>query len=330
MRCGRIIGTGSYLPSRVVGNDEVSRVLSLDSAAIYRLTGIRTRRWVAGDETTSLLAEHAARRAFEGTGMSPASLDAILVSTTSPDMVFPSTACHLQRRLGAPTVAAFDVAGSCSGFLYGLSMANCMINAGLFRRCLVVAAEVKSRFLDPHDEATAILFADGAGAALVTAEEGGADSSHGLMGVRLYADGGQYRLISLPAGGSRQPTTLQTLAEHRHTIRLQGGPLFRTAVKRLSAAVQEILKEFGVGIRDVKCGIFHQANGRLLAALQRRLGLAPDQMFSVIEQFGNTSSASLPIALDHAVREGRIASGDLVLLGAFGGGLTWATALLRW
>ncbi len=330
MSRSRIIGTGSHLPARVVGNDEVRRGLSLDSAAIYRRTGIRTRHWATEDETPSQLAEHAARRAFEAAGLRPSSIDAILVSTTSPDMVFPSTACHLQRRLGAEGVAAFDLAASCSGFLYGLSMADCMIRSGMFRRCLVVATEVKSRFLDLRDETTAILFGDGAGAALLTEEKASGEGSIGVMGVRVYADGSQYDLISLPAGGSRQPTSRQTLLDGQHTIRLQGGPLFRVAVKRLAGAVEDILKEFGVGVEDVTRAVFHQANGRLLNALRKRLGISPDKVYSVIEQFGNTSSASLPIALDHAVREGRIVSGDLVLLGAFGGGLTWGTALVRW
>ncbi len=326
----RIIGTGSHLPARVVGNEEVGRWLSLDSAAIHRRTGIRTRHWATEDEPPSVLAEHAARRAFEAAGLQPSSIDAILVSTTSPDMVLPSTACHLQRSLGAEGVAAFDLAASCSGFLYGLSMADSMIRAGLLRRCLVVATEVKSRFLDLHDAATAILFGDGAGAALVTEADADGGRSAGVMGIRVYADGSRHDLISLPAGGSRQPASRQTLLDGGHTIRLQGGPLFRVAVKRLAGAVQDILKEFGVGVDDVTRAVFHQANGRLLNALRKRLGIPQEKVYSVIEQFGNTSSASLPIALDHAVREGRIVSGDLVLLGAFGGGLTWGTALLRW
>lgn len=330
MRRSKILGTGSYVPQRVVANSDLSRWLSLDAEAIYRRTGIRTRHWATEDETSSTLAEQAARRALDAAGLTPSSIDAILVSTTSPDMLFPSTACHLQRALGAQGIAAFDLSASCSGFLYGLSMADCMIKGGMFRRCLVVAAEVKSRFLNLQDETTAILFADGAGAALVVEDDPADTSAAGIMGVRLYADGSRHDLITLPAGGSRQPASRQTVLDGQHAMRLRGGPLFRVAVKRLAEATGAILKEFGLQWDDVKRVVFHQANGRLLSAVRDRLKLPPGKMYSVIEQFGNSSSASLPIALDYAVRQGQIVSGDLVLLGAFGGGLTWGTALVRW
>jgi 3-oxoacyl-[acyl-carrier-protein] synthase-3 len=313
-----------------VDNAEVSRLLRLDAAAIERRTGIRTRRWAAEHDASSDLAERAARKACEAAGVAPDSVDAILLSTTSPDMAFPSTACLLQQRLRAPQAAAFDVAASCSGFLYGLSMADAFIRSGQYRRCLVVAAEVKSRFLDPADEATAILFGDGAGAALVTAEDRSGPEAPGILGVRLHADGSRYGMITMPAGGSRKPAGPETVRAREHTIRIQGVPLFRVAVKRLVEAVADTLKEFGVGISDLGRVVFHQANGRLLSAVLERLQIPPDRMYSVLERFGNASSASLPIALDHAVREGQIASGDLVLLGTFGGGLTWGTALVRW
>jgi len=329
VRRSRIVGTGSYVPARPVPNSEVGAVLGRDGEAVYRRTGIRVRHWAGEDQAASDLADQAARRALDAAGVSPASVDAILVSTTSGDMVFPSTACHLQRLLGAKGVAAFDVAASCSGFLYGLSMADRLIRSGQFHRCLVVASEIKSRFLNLHDEATAMLFGDGAGAALVVGEDG-SNGPEGILGIRLYADGARHGLITVPAGGSRQPADAQTVRDRLHTIHLQGGPLFRVAVKRLAGAVSEILKEFGVAIANLDQVVFHQANGRLLSALGSRLGIPPEKLCSVIEQFGNTSSASLPIALDLAVREGRIHSGDLILLGAFGGGLTWATALVRW
>lgn len=330
MRRSRIVGTGSYLPARVVGNDEVSRPLRLDAAAIERRTGIRTRRWAADDEASSDLALQAARQACEAAGVSPGSVDAILLSTTSPDMAFPSTACLLQQRLQAPRAAALDVAASCSGFLYGLSMADAFIRSGQYRRCLVVATEVKSRFLDPADPATAILFGDGAGAALVTGDEVTGPGAQGVLGVRLHADGSRYGMIAMPAGGSRKPASRDTIVAREHAIRIQGVPLFRVAVKRLAEAVTETLKEFGVGVSDLGRVVFHQANGRLLSAVLERLKIPPDKMYSVLERFGNASSASLPIALDCAVREGRVVPGDLVLLGTFGGGLTWGTALMRW
>jgi 3-oxoacyl-[acyl-carrier-protein] synthase III len=330
VRRSRIVGTGSYLPGRVVDNDEVGRPLRMGAEAIVRRTGIRTRRRAAEDEASSDLAVQAARRACEAAGVSPDSVDAILLSTTSPDMAFPSTACLLQQRLKATRAAALDVSASCSGFLYGLSMADAFIRSGQYRRCLVVAAEVKSRFLDPSDEATAILFGDGAGAALVTGEEASGPAAPGILGVRLHADGSRYGMIGMQAGGSRKPASPETVRAREHTIRIQGVPLFRVAVKRLAEAVTETLKEFGVGISDIGQVVFHQANGRLLSAVLERLKIPPGKMYSVLERFGNASSASLPIALDCAVREGRIAPGDLVLLGTFGGGLTWGTALVRW
>lgn len=330
MRRSRIIGTGSYLPARQVDNEDISRPLGLDAAAIERRTGIRTRRWASEGEASSDLAAQAARRACEAAGIGAASVDAIVLSTTSPDMMFPSTACLLQHHLKASRAAAFDVAASCSGFLYGLSMADAFVRSGQYRCCLVVAAEVKSRFLDPADEATAILFGDGAGAAVVAAEESAAPTAPGVLGVRLRADGSRYGMITMPAGGSRKPASLETVRAREHTIRIQGAPLFRVAVRRLAEAVADMLKEFGIGAQDLQRVVFHQANGRLLSAVLERLQIPPERMYSVLDRFGNASSASLPIALDHAAREGKIVPGDLVLLATFGGGLTWGTALVRW
>lgn len=326
----RIVGTGSYVPARAVTNADVGLAFGLDAEAVYRRTGIRFRRWAGEGEATSDLAERAARAACEAAGVSPSSVDAIVLSTTSPDMVFPSSACLLQHRLGANRAAAFDVAASCSGFLYALSMADRLVRGGQAQRCLVVAAEVKSRFLDAQDMATALLFGDGAGAALLVGEPADGPLARGLLGVRLYADGSRHGLIRMAAGGSRQPATAETVRDRRHVLTMQGGPLFRLAVTRLADAVTEILKEFGLSMDEVGQVVFHQANGRLLAMLRKRLGIPPERMYSVIEQIGNTSSASLPIALDGAVRAGRVADRMPVLLGTVGGGLTWATALLRW
>ncbi|MBI5854248.1 MAG: beta-ketoacyl-ACP synthase 3, partial [Nitrospirae bacterium] len=233
-------------------------------------------------------------------------------------------------RLGAKSAAAFDVAASCSGFLYGLSMADAFIRSGQFQRCLVIGAEVKSRFLNHADDATAVLFGDGAGAAVLEAVDDVRHDGPGILGLRLYADGSKHELIRMPAGGSRRPTTHETVRDGLHAIQIRGGPLFRVAVRRLAAAITDLLKEFGVSLSEVNHAVFHQANGRLLSALVSRLGLDPAVMSPVIEQYGNTSSASLPLALDHAVRQGRLASGDLAVLGAFGGGLTWGAALIRW
>ena len=274
------------------------------------------------------LAEHAAKRACAYAGVDPASIEAVVLSTTSPDKPLPSTACALQSRLGVRG-AAFDLSASCSGFLYGLSMADRFIRSGQFNRCLVVATEIKSRFLDPNDRETAIIFADGAGAVVVESEQGDM-GREGVLGVRLFADGSQHGLIGIAAGGSRRPTTAETLQRREHVLRMRGASVFRTAVKLLAGAVTDLLKEFGYSLDDVDHAIFHQANGRLLSAVGKRVGLAPEKLYSVIERIGNPSSASLPIALDCANREGRLRVGDLVVLGTFGGGLTWATGLVRW
>ncbi len=326
----RMIGTGSYVPERVVLNHEVSAGTGVDPALVAQLTGIAERRWADDTQASSDLALEAGRMALNGAGIPASAIDAVLVSTTSPDTVFPSTACHLQRKLGCRGLAAFDVAASCSGFLYGLSMADAMIRSGQITQCLVVAAEVKSRMVDPTDADTALLFGDGAGAAVLRGERVRGLPVQGLLGVRLGADGMRHDLIRVPTGGSRSPATPASLKAKAHTMRMQGAPLFRLAVRTLEQAIREILKEFGVGIEEVAQIVLHQANSRILSQLTARLGVPSSKVCTVIERYGNTSSASLPIALDHAVRAGKILDRDLVLLGSFGGGITWGTGLVRW
>ena len=330
----RICGTGSYVPERRVTNEEVATQFALHDQDVFRVTGIRARYWSRADETCSHLAERAARQALESSGLSSEAMDAILVSTTSPDTPFPSTACALQERLGTRRIAAFDLAASCSGFLYGLSMADAFIRSGQFRSCLVVAAEVKSRYLHVSQPASGILFADGAGAAVVTREESSSRdpgaNPQGIMDIRLYSEGAYHDLITIPAGGSRHPMSQETIRSHQHSIRLQGGAVYRVAVKRLTEAIRTILRETHVSLSEVKQVITHQANGRMLHTIAKRLGVRQDQMVSIVDRVGNTSSASLPMALDLAYRQGKFREGDLILLGAFGGGLTWGTALIRW
>jgi 3-oxoacyl-[acyl-carrier-protein] synthase-3 len=321
-----MIGTGGYVPARIVTNEELAGLTGVAPAAIYRRTGIRERRWAAPDEATSDLALCAAKVALDAAGTQAASLDAIILSTTSPDTPMPSAACHVQRKLGAKRAVAFDLAASCSGFLYALSVGDLMIRMGQAGRVLVVAAEVKSRYLNFKDGNTAILFGDGAGATVLAA----GDERHGVLSVGLHADGSRADLITIPAGGSRLPASEKTVAEGLHAITMRGPSLFRVAVRRLESAVTDRLKAHGLAVRDVHCFIFHQANGRLLDKVVERLGIPAERTFSMIERYGNTSSSSLPLTLDAAVRAGRIKPGDLVLLGTIGGGLTWATSLIRW
>ncbi|MBX3300869.1 MAG: ketoacyl-ACP synthase III [Nitrospira sp.] len=326
----RLIGTGSYLPSRVVTNEEIARMTGVSPAGVERLTGIRTRRWAAEQEASSDMAIAAGRRALDAAGCRPSSIDAIILSTTSPDMAFPSTACAVQRGLGCKQVGAFDVSASCSGFLYGLSMAQAMIQSTQVRTCLVIASEVKSRSLDYQDEATTLLFGDGAGAVIVQGEEDRSAEWRGILSIKLYADGAHHGLICVPSGGSRLPLTSEAVRTREHVLRMRGAPLFRLAIRRVERAVMDILKECGVRSEDIRHVVLHQANGRILSQIAGRVGVGDDRLASVIERYGNTSSASLPIALDDSVRGGKISPGDLVLLGSFGGGLTWATSLVRW
>lgn len=323
----KISGTGSATPIRSVENAEVASRLKVDEQYISRMSGIQTRYWANDDEDCSLLAENAARRAIDCAEVDPEEIDVILVSTTSPDMVFPSTACLLQKRLGLRRAAALDVSASCTGFLYGLSMADRFIRSGQFQCCLVVAAEIKSRYLNLSDPGTSILFGDGAGAAVVV---GGVEGRSGILKIRLFSDGKFSDLVKIPAGGSRLPASSDTISQNLHTLQLRGKAIFRLAVKRLSLAIGEVCTEENITIAQVGQFIFHQANSRLLNQLASRLGIRKEQLFSTIGQFGNTSSASLPMALDCANRQGRLKSGDLVVLGTFGGGLTWGTALMRW
>jgi len=322
----RIIGTGGWVPARVAANEELSHLTGLSGAAIRRRTGILERRWAAPGEATADLAMRAAALALERAGERAESLDAIILSTTSPDTPLPSSACHLQRLLGATHAFAFDLSASCSGFLYALSVGDQMIRAEKAHRVLVVAAEVKSRFLNFKEGETAILFGDGAGAALLAPSP----DERGICSVSLRSDGAFADLIGIKAGGSRLPPSEKTVAEGLHAITMQGPRLFRRAVRRLEVAVVDTLKAHGLVIGDVRWFLFHQANGRLLEKVAQRLGIPPTQTLSVIERYGNTSSSSLPLTLDAVVQTGQIKPNDLVLLATIGSGLTWGTALIKW
>ena len=322
----RIVGTGSRVPERAVSNEELAALTGLSPAAIRRRTGIVERRWADPKEATADLAFRAATTALQDAGVQPQALDAIIVSTTSPDTLMPSTACHLQRSLGARQAFAFDLSASCSGFLYALSVGDHLIRAGQAGLVMVVAAEVKSRYLNFKEGNTAILFGDGAGAAVLAP----GDEQRGVLSVTLRADGSYADLIQIRAGGSRLPASEKTVAEGLHAIHMRGPSLYRVAVRRLETAVTETLKAHGLTVQDVRWFLFHQANARLLEKVAERLSIPAAKTFSVIEQYGNTSSSSLPLTLDTAVRTGLVKPGDLVLLATIGGGLTWGTALIRW
>jgi 3-oxoacyl-[acyl-carrier-protein] synthase III len=326
-RVSRIVGTGSSLPVRRVENQEVADILGIEPSYIFRVSGIQTRYWAEAGEECSFLAEQATRKALDQAGLASGELDAILVSSTSPEMIFPSTACLLQARLGLKDIPAFDLSASCSGFLYGLSMADCFIRAGQFRRCLVVASEIKSRSLDLKDLSTAILFGDGAGAAII---ERSSNSEAGIISIRIHADGNFHDLVKIAGGGSRRPLSSAVLKSKEHTLRIRGSQLFRFAIRRLGQAVRDHLEQEKLVVSQLDQVIFHQANGRMLTQFCQTLDIPSDRCMMTVEQVGNTSSASLPMALDRANRERRLKAGHRIMLGAFGGGLTWGTALLRW
>ena len=323
----QILGTGSFLPKRRITNSYFESLFDYSESKIKSLTGIRERRWVDSGETASDLAVSASRAALEMSDCPPLSLKAIILSTTSPDMTsFPATACLVQERLCATRAFGFDVAASCGGFLVALSIGKQWLESGKPGCVLIVASEVKSRFLDLQDPTTAILFGDGAGALVL----GSGGSGRSILSIILRSDGTRSDLIRLPAGGSRQPLSNSTLSEGLHTLKMKGGAVFRAAVRHLEAITHDVLKNEGVMIDDVRYFIYHQANARILSALARRLSIPEDRMVSTLEYTGNTSSASLPIALDSVVRKNALKSNDLIFMAAFGGGLNWGGALIRW
>ncbi|HEY0180115.1 MAG TPA: beta-ketoacyl-ACP synthase III [Dokdonella sp.] len=319
----RIAGTGSYLPEKIVTNADLEQVVETSDEWIVSRTGIRERRRAADGETTGDLAFYAATHALDAAGVEASELDLIVLGTTTPDLIFPSTACLLQHRLGANGCAAFDVNAACSGFLYALGVADQFIRSGQAKRALVVGAETLSRMLDWSDRSTCVLFGDGAGAVVLEAS-----SEPGIIATKLHADGGYKHLLYNPVGvsaGFRDD-------EPNHGIRviMTGNEVFKVAVKTLDRIVGETLEAAGMHEADVDWLIPHQANLRIIEATAKRLGLSMDRVVVTVDRHGNTSSGSVPLALDEAVRSGRIQRGQTLLLEAFGGGFTWSSALLRY
>jgi 3-oxoacyl-[acyl-carrier-protein] synthase III len=322
----RIVGTGSYLPAKVLTNHELERMVETNDEWIVSRTGIRERRIAADHEATSDLSYHAAQRALEAAGLRARDLDLVGVATLTPDAPLPATAVYLQHRLGAKKAAAFDVMAACTGFIYGLAVVDGLIRTGVAKNCLLVGAEVLSRFLNWEDRGTCIIFGDGAGAAVLVPTHG----RHGLLSTHLYADGGQADLLCIPGGGSRIPASREALEQKLHCVHMKGNETFKLAVKGMAQAATAALAANDVTAADIALLVPHQANIRIIEATAQRLHLPMSRVFVNIERYGNTSGATVPIALDEAVREGRAAPGDLVLLDAFGAGFTWGSALIRW
>lgn len=321
-----ILGVGKYLPGNVLTNADLVRMVDTTEEWITTRTGIKERRIAADNEATSDMAEKAARMALKNAGLEPGDIDLIIVATITPDMFFPSTACLLQHKLGAGQVPAFDIAVACSGFIYGLSIADQFIKGGSYKHALVVASEKLSAVTDWQDRSTCVLFGDGAGAAVLGPVKDG-----GILNAYLGADGSMGDLLQLPAGGSRMPASINTVSNKLHTIKMQGNVLFKHAVKLMADAALAVVEPLGLKADDIEVIIPHQANIRILEAVAKRMGVDPEKkLFLNIEKYGNMSAASSAVALCEAVEEGRIKKGDIVLMDAFGGGLTWGALVIKW
>lgn len=322
----KIIATGSYVPERILTNFHLEKMVDTSDEWIRERTGIRERRIADEKEAASDLAYEAAKAAFKRTDIKAKDIELIIVATVTGDMPVPATACHLQQKLGLKKAAAFDINAACSGFLYGLSVADSFIRSGNYKRILLIGAEVLSRITDWEDRSTCILFGDGAGAAILEAT----NEERGIISTHLRSDGSMWDLLYLSGGGSRHPVSKDSIKKKLHYLRMKGNETFKIAVRTLERLVRETLNENKLKVAQLSLLIPHQANLRIIQATAERLNIPIEKVVVNIDKYGNTSAASIPIALDEAVREGRIRDGDYVLLEAFGGGLTWASALIKW
>ncbi|MFK4871082.1 beta-ketoacyl-ACP synthase III [Novosphingobium sp. ZW T3_23] len=316
-----LVGTGSALPRRAVSNAELAERVDTSDEWIVERTGISNRHIAAPDETTSSLATDAARKALEAAGFEPSSIDLIVLATATPDQTFPATATIVQNNLGCRGGIAFDVAAVCSGFLYAVGVADSMLRSGMAKRALVIGSETFSRILDWEDRTTCVLFGDGAGAVVLEAQEQDGDAARGILATRLHADGAHNELLYVDGG----PSTTGTVGK----LRMKGREVFRHAVVNLAEVLREVLEETGNSPEDIDWLVPHQANARILDATARKLNLPVEKVIMTVGQHANTSAASVPLALDQAVRDGRIKQGDLVVLEAMGGGFTWGASVVR-
>lgn len=322
----RITGTGSYTPENVLTNFDLEKKVDTSDEWITERTGIKERRIAGDSEATSDLCLEASKRALQAADVKPADIELIIVATMSGDMPMPSTATLLQKKLHAKNAAAFDLNAACSGFLFGLSTADNFIKAGTYKKILLVGAEVMSKFIDWQDRSTCVLFGDGAGAVVLESAKG----ARGVISTHLFSDGNMWDFICLPGGGSQNPPSVKTMKDRLHFIKMKGNETFRVAVRTLEKLVIDTLKENNMKPSELAMLIPHQANLRIIKATAERLNLPMSKVAVNLDRYGNTSSASIPIALDEVVREGRIKKDDYILLEAFGAGLTWASALIRW
>jgi 3-oxoacyl-[acyl-carrier-protein] synthase-3 len=321
-----ITGVGSYVPDKILTNAELEKMVDTSDEWITSRTGIKQRRIAAADEFTSDLASKAALRAMKNAGVVADQIDLIIVATITPDMPFPSTACLVQKKIGAKRAAAFDLEAACSGFIYALEIAQQFIMSRTYDTVLVIGAEKLSSITDWQDRNTCVLFGDGAGAAVLQNRP----NAHGLLTAVMGADGDKADLLFMQGGGSRCPATVASVNARLHYLRMEGKEAFKNAVQAMQRAAEEALRRCELTVSQIKCIIPHQANQRIVDAVGERLGAKPEQLFLNLEKYGNTSAASVAIALDEAVESGRIQRGDLILLVVFGAGLTWGAAVIEW
>jgi len=321
-----ITGVGSYLPAKILTNAHLEKMVDTSDEWITTRTGIKSRRQAARDEFTSDMAAHAAQRAMKKAGVTADQIDLIIVATITPDMPFPATACIVQQKIGARRAAAFDLEAACSGFIYGLEVGQQFIMSRTYDTVLVIGAEKLSSIVDWKDRNTCVLFGDGAGAAVLQSRP----NSHGLLTAVMGADGSKGSLLHMPGGGSRCPASADSVAAKLHYLRMDGRETFKSAVQAMYHAAQEALRRCELDISKIKCVIPHQANRRIIDAVGKRLGATPEQLFINLDRYGNTSAASVAIALDEAVSSGKIQRGDLILMMVFGAGLTWGAAVIEW
>lgn len=321
-----VVGTGSYLPEKVLTNADLERMVDTTDEWIQTRTGIKERHIASPDEATSDLATQAASRALESANVEAGEVDLIIVATCTPDMLLPATACIVQHNIKAHKAVAFDLEAACSGFIYALSVASNLISSGIYHTALIIGAETFSRFIDWKDRSTCVLLGDGAGAVVLRATP----KSNGLLDFYLGADGGGAEYMKIPAGGSRLPASHDVINQRLHYFQMRGNETFKAAIKLMSYSTKRVLKQSGLSIADVDYLIPHQANVRIMEAVAKRLSLPLDKIIINIQSCGNTSAATIPIALDQAVREGKIADGNLIVLVSFGAGLTWGACAIKW
>ena len=321
-----ILGTGHSYPAGILTNADLEKTVETSDEWITTRTGIKQRRKAAPGEYTSQFAVRAAQQAIERAGLEPSDIDLILCATVTPDQILPSTGCLIQAELGSHKAAAMDVVAACSGFLYGLTLANTMVQTGQSRNALVIGAEILTQYVDYSDRQTCVLFGDGAGAAVLGPVEG----DRGILATRIKSDGRYEEQLYSPGGGTRRPPSAETLAAGDHFFKMKGNELFKVAVRSMADISREVLEEAGQTPEDVNLFIPHQANQRITDAVASKLNVDDARVYSNIAMHGNTSSASIPIALDECVESGKIKKGDLILMASFGGGVTWGGVLMRW